>query len=399
MKFYKRDNIKCISQEVNLPGFIQVDSFDFDKDEIYYLYHDESIEAQGIHIIESIEFIEAHYESIINKLSYVSDKSEVGRLIDSGKLIGLNLSKVNFNDIYKLNKKNLKVHVLGLGDVGGIMLTGLRLLGGNVISEIGIFDLDESKVKRWIYELNQIRSIDRGRFPDVKAVTFDDIFDCDVFIFTASTAIPEVGSDVKDVRMFQLEGNSKIISIYAKKAKEVGYKGQFIVVSDPVDLLCRQVLNYGEGIIRPEQIKGFGLGVMHARAVFYAEEMSIEHFEECGRAFGPHGKDLIIADNVLNYNNDISLELTDKTVKANLDVRACGYKPFIAPALSSAALSILAYLNGDYNYSTVYLDGVYFGCKNKSLSLCKIITEKNYLNEQLMERINTTFEELKSFEF
>ena len=256
------------------------------------------------------------------------------------------------------------------------MLTGLRLLGDKTISEIGIFDLDNKKVKRWIYELNQIQTIDKKNFPIVKALKFEEVFNCDVFIFTASVAIPGVESKVKDVRMFQLEGNSKIISIYAKEAVKQGFKGQFIVVSDPVDLLCKSVLIHSEGKLLPEQIKGFGLGVMNARASYYSDLIGLDYSD--GRAFGPHGKDLIIADNIYDYNQRNSLILTEKAIKANLDVRDCGYKPFIAPALSSAALSILAYLNGLDHYSTVYVDGVYFGCKNKTSNgkLNRIITEK-----------------------
>lgn len=399
MKFYIRDGLECITNEIALPDFTQVDQIEFENKEIYYIYFDSEVEAQGIHIIEDPEFLIRHKETLKGKLSKFDSKNKYEELIRDNRLVGVNLSKVSFYDVKKERKKSYKINVLGLGDVGGIMLAGLRLLGGKTVSEIGIFDLDSNKIKRWTYELNQIRSIDRGPFPKVKGISFENIFDCDVFIFTASVAVPEVGSKVKDIRMYQLEGNAKIISIYAKKAKEDGFKGQFIVVSDPVDLLCKASLVYADGGLLPEQIKGFGLGVMQARASFYAEELEINSYEENGRAFGPHGKHLIIADNIINYNDEISRKLTEKTVKANLDIRECGYKPFIAPALSSAALSILAHLNGDYNYSTVYIDGVYFGCKNRSSQLGRTISEKYRLHKNLIDRLNTTYGELKAFEF
>ena len=38
-------------------------------------------------------------------------------------------------------KKKVRVNLLGLGDVGATLLMGLRLLGGDVISSIGICDL------------------------------------------------------------------------------------------------------------------------------------------------------------------------------------------------------------------------------------------------------------------
>ncbi|MCH4888667.1 lactate dehydrogenase [Acidaminobacter sp. JC074] len=382
MNYYRKDQLEIMSD-------LQLDKTytpikELTQDVVYYLYEDDHKEAMGIHRIEDDAFYKTHRESLIGKLCQPANK----------EVIGINLKKVSLPETLK--KKPYRLHVLGLGDVGGMMLSALRLIGGDCLEAIGIFDLDENKVKRWCYELNQIMTIDRGPYPPVYGVSMDDLFECDAFVFTASSRIPEVGSDVKDVRMYQLEANTKIISIYAKMAKERNFQGQFIVVSDPVDLLCRAVLSHG---LRPEQIKGFGLGVMHARACYYSERHDMDYYKDQGRAFGPHGKHLIIADSIDNYNQKKSLFLTDKTVKANLDVRAVGYKPFIAPALSSAAMSILAYLEGKPHYSTVYVDGVYFGCKNRVDNLVYVHTEKNDLPEQLLERLTATYEELKSFEF
>jgi malate/lactate dehydrogenase len=293
------------------------------------------------------------------------------------------------------SKKKYKVHVLGLGDVGGMMLSGLRLTAGDVIDEIGIFDLDDQKVKRYIYELNQIKSLAKAEWPQVKAVEQDKLFDCDVFVFTASSRIPEVGSGVKDVRMYQYEANKKIIKIFSEQASEANFQGLFVVVSDPVDLLCRAVLDQSN--LRPEQIKGFGLGVMHARACYYSESCDCESYEEKGRAFGPHGQHLIVANDLENYDEGKSLILTEKTIKANLDVRKVGYKPFIAPALSSAALSIADCLRGQPHHSTVYINDVYFGCRNEKVADNLYAVEKHFMPEQLMKRLYKTYEELKKF--
>lgn len=79
----------------------------------------------------------------------------------------------------------------------------------------------------------------------------------------------------------------------------------------------------------PEQIQGFGLGVMNARAAYYAKrDPRFKQFLTEGRSFGPHGQDLVIADSIENYNDELSKELTNLTVTANLHMRAIGYKPF-----------------------------------------------------------------------
>ena len=73
---------------------------------------------------------------------------------------------------------------------------------------------------------------------------------------------------------------------------------------------------------------------MNARASYYASQnKDYSHYLKEGRAFGPHGEGLIIADSIENYNEEISNYLTDKTKKANLEVRSIGFKPYVAPAL------------------------------------------------------------------
>ena len=46
-------------------------------------------------------------------------------------------------------------------------------------------------------------------------------------------------------------------------------------------------------------------------------------------------------------------------------MRELGFKPYAAPALSSGALSLLLTLRGEWHCGSVFLDGVYMGCKNR----------------------------------
>lgn len=356
---------------------------------VYYLYSDEN-SKQYMHYIQDREFIDKGQETLDGFFNLDLDNPEP---ID---IIGVNTFHGPFKAL-EPTKKKYRVNVLGLGDVGGIMLIGMRLLGSDIISEIGIYDLDEKKVKRYEFELNQINRSGDKSYPKVKGIDSKDLFDCDAFVFTASVGIPEVGSKIKDVRMHQLESNAKIIKSYVERSVASNFKGLFMVVSDPVDLLCDRVLKYSQGGLRPQQIKGFGLGVMAARASYYAKEMNLDSFDEKGGIYGPHGKDLIVANDLLDYDHDLSLELTKKTVEANLEVRALGYKPFIAPALSSAAISIIDCLKGMPHYSTVYMEDVFYGCLNQQIYHQIFKHDKKPLSEKLLCRLNNTYKELKSF--
>ena len=304
-------------------------------------------------------------------------------------------------------KEKYRVHLLALGDVGSTLAMGLRLMGGDVISTLGICDLREGVPQRWEFELNQINVPDGNRFPPVEIIGLDHILDCDVFLFCASRFVPDTAVKSGDVRMAQYELNRPLVASYGRMAREKGFKGMFCVVSDPVDQLCRAALlesNKNEAGeldykgLSANQVRGFGLGVMNARAMYYArKDPRFASYLTEGRAFGPHGEGLIIANSICNYDDKLSRELTELTKKANLEMRALGYKPYVAPALSSGALSLLACLRGEWQYSSVFCDGVFFGIRNRLTgSGCE--GEKLDIPAPLAERIQETVEMLKGIE-
>ena len=307
--------------------------------------------------------------------------------------------------IYFSHKKKV-VHILALGDVGSTVLIGLKLLGKDCIDKIGICDMNETICKRWEYEMNQTAfPWEYDMLPEIEIVDQEHLFDCDVFVFCASKGIPPVGSAVKDVRMAQFEANKDIIGNFAKKARQKNFSGLFAVVSDPVDPLCKAAFLAsnknekgefdGKGLL-PEQIQGYGLGVMNARAAYFAKrDKRFQSFLMEGRAFGPHGQDLIIANSIENYDDILSQELTTLAVEANIRTRELGFKPYIAPALSSAAISIVLTLMGEWHYSSNFLGGVYMGCKNRTTKFGLEI-ESLPLPEQLYCRIEKAFQNLEN---
>lgn len=328
--------------------------------------------------------------------------------IYSLNVISLNTNYPSWQDMLNpINNKKWRINLVGLGDVGTTLLIGLRLLGGEDILSLGIYGRSPNKVDRLHHELNQIYApFYNNPYPDIVSIDKDNLFECDMFIFCASAGVPSLDSNVKDVRMFQFQKNSEIISIYAKLARDKGFKGIFAVVSDPVDLLCKvaflesnknsnNVLDFNG--LAPEQIRGYGLGVMNARARYYAMQSpkTMDYLHD-GRAFGPHGEDLIIANSISNYDDKLSLMLTERTIKANLAVRDTGFKPYIAPALSSGSLSILATIREQWHYSATFMGGVFMGSKNRLPYSKGIELERLSLPEDLENRIKNTYERLES---
>ena len=327
--------------------------------------------------------------------------ADLARAIAQKRVRAVNAAHPRWEELLDLPPRGDKVRVnlLALGDVGSTLAMGLKLLGGDVISTLGLCDVRENVPQRWEFELGQIAV----PFPRVKIVKPEDVFGCDVFLFCASRFVPDTAVKDGDVRMAQYELNRPLAASYGRMAREAGFKGMFCVVSDPVDPLCRAALlesnrnENGEldykGLF-PHQVRGFGLGVMNARARYYAEkDPRFVDFLIDGRTFGPHGEGLIVANSVSRYDDALSRELTEKTKHANLDMRQLGYKPYVAPALSSGALSLLGCLRGAWHCSSTYLDGVFMGAQNRMAP-----NGPQLERLPLLERIRETMEQLKQIQ-
>ena len=335
---------------------------------------------------------------------------ELTNAIRAGRVRAVNLAHPRFEELMAPlpRPEKVRVNLLALGDVGSTLLMGLRLMGGDVISSIGICDLREGVAQRWEFELNQIQLPGPyDALPPVEIVSPEQLFDGDVFLFCASRFVPDTAVKTGDVRMAQYRLNRELAALYAQKARQARYRGLFCVVSVPVDPLCRAVLTESNRAPSGEmdyqglfshQVRGFGLGVMNARAAYYArKDPRFASFLTEGRSFGPHGEDLVIANSIDRYDDGLSRLLTERTVHANLQMREMGFKPYVAPALSSGALSLLLCLRGQWHCSSTYLDGVFMGARNRVLPTGTEL-ERLPLPRQLQDRLQTTMDRLRAID-
>ena len=352
------------------------------------------LEEEGIHLLQKPRKISS------NLPFWLKEK------IKEKRVTSLNTEYPNWQKVIAYQFPiSWKINIVGLGDVGGTLLIGLRLLGGKHLKGIGIYDKDPKRVKRWEWEANQIFDPEVIQtYPEVYALKEKEIFDCDLLVFCATVGVPPLGEEQeKDVRFSQFEGNSKIISEYAQEARKKSFKGIFAIVSDPVDLLCKTVFwvsnknkkgDFDFKGLAAEQIRGYGLGVMFARAVYYSKliPQTSNYYKE-GRVFGPHGQGLVIANSIKNYDKKLSELLTYYTLQANLEIRGIGFKPYIAPALSSACLPLIATIRGKWHYSTSFIGGVFMGAKNR-LHPSGVEIERLDIPPDLEEKIKKSYQEL-----
>ena len=76
-------------------------------------------------------------------------------------------------------------------------------------------------------------------------------------------------------------------------------------------------------------------------------------------------------------------------------MRETGYKPYIAPALSSGAISIVKALKGDEHLSTFYNGKVFMGARNRLMGSFSLTEKVSF--EPLRPLLKETEELLLSF--
>lgn len=268
--------------------------------------------------------------------------------------------------------------VIGMGDVGITMVIGLMLYGRDQFDELLLVDRHDANQQRLSHELAQIRS-QATTFPRIRFVEPNDLVVADMVLFVASVSVPKVGEAVTDARLVQFGSNWALLHDYATRFVSLGYHGFFGVVSDPVDYLATHlVTKLG---IDPTRVMGFGQGVMAARAAYYGGDTV--------RMFGPHGRGLFVANDVTAYDEKLSLELSEQTLQENILIRSFGFKPYIAPALSSAAIAITDMVAGRFHYSSQFVGKIFWGERYRFTTDGLLL--KALSNPTLREQVSTTY--------
>ena len=65
------------------------------------------------------------------------------------------------------------------------------------------------------------------------------------------------------------------------------------------------------------------------------------------------------------YDDEVSRALTEQVETANLRIRDLGFKPYVAPAVSSGAMQLLLTLRGQWRCASLCLGDVWFGARSR----------------------------------
>ncbi len=173
-----------------------------------------------------------------------------------------------------------KVVIVGAGMVGSS--TAFSLITQGVCDEVMIIDINKDKARGEVMDLcHCVEYLNRN--VKVTQGTYEDCGDADIVVITAG-APPKAGQ----TRLDTLELSAKIAKSIVTPIMEAGFKGHFIVVSNPVDIIAHYV--YKISGLPKNQVIGTGTAMDSARLKhFIGELFHVDPRSVQGYTMGEHG--------------------------------------------------------------------------------------------------------------
>jgi len=179
-----------------------------------------------------------------------------------------------------MSLKKSKIAIVGTGLVGSS--TAFSLITQGVCDEILMIDINKERALGEVMDLNHcIEYLNRNT--KVTTGNYEDCGDVDIVVITAG-APPKPGQ----TRLDTLELSARIAESIVKPIMNSGFKGHFIVISNPVDVIAYHV--YSISGLPKSHVIGTGTSVDSARLKnFIGELLNLDPRSVQGYSMGEHG--------------------------------------------------------------------------------------------------------------
>ncbi|MGN0413228.1 MAG: L-lactate dehydrogenase [Lachnospiraceae bacterium] len=263
---------------------------------------------------------------------------------------------------------NSKVVIVGTGNVGST--TAYSIINQGLCEEIVLIDVNKEKayaealdMQHSVYFMNRNINIKVGDYADCK--------DADIVVITASAPMPKDSHN----RLEMLSPSIKIMTSIVNSVMESGFKGIFLVVSNPVDIMTYLVWKLSG--LPAGRVIGSGTALDTARLCCSLAQMydldckSVEAFIlgehgdtefiswETATIGGKYVKD-VLADNAERTRNTTKEELLKQTKEAGWEIfNRKGNTCYGIAASTSAIVKSILFNENRILPISVYLDGQY----------------------------------------
>ena len=177
--------------------------------------------------------------------------------------------------------KTRKVGVIGLGHVGAHVAYSLAIQG--IADELVLVDMNEQKLASEVQDLRDAVAYMPHRVA-IKGGDFADLGDCDVIV----NCVGKIELLKTHNRLDEMDFTVKAVRGFAHKVKESGFSGVFINITNPCDIVTREVamiLDMPKG-----RVFGTGTGLDTSRLLSALNRQTgIEHKSITAYMLGEHG--------------------------------------------------------------------------------------------------------------
>lgn len=267
----------------------------------------------------------------------------------------------------------MKLGIVGAGFAGEIIAYTAALRG--LCDRISFVDINEKKAHAQAMDINDARSYyPHDLFAD--SCQYEDLRDADIIVLT-SGGIP----DSPD-RLDEFKVNKNIMIDYTKRIVSAGFKGIFIVVSNPCDVMAYLV--YKTSSFNPKRVIGAGTALDSSRLkTILSNKFDISAKSISAIVMGEHGENQFIPWSQVRiagmpferyiemYKNSFKdfdkKKIEDEVRKRGWDIylgKSCtqyGIANTITKIISAIinneniALNVSTLLNGEYSLKNIYL--------------------------------------------
>ena len=180
--------------------------------------------------------------------------------------------------------KTRKVGVVGIGHVGAHVAYTLALEG--IADELVLVDMNEQKVTSEVQDLRDAAAYLPHRVT-VNAGDFSDLGDCDVIVNSVGKI--DLLRKVHN-RVTEMDFTIPAVSSYVDKIKASGFDGVVVNITNPCDIVTREIA-MGLGLPRG-RVFGTGTGLDTSRLLSaLARQTGVDHKSITCYMMGEHGND------------------------------------------------------------------------------------------------------------
>lgn len=274
--------------------------------------------------------------------------------------------------INNLTQDSKKVAIVGVGMVG--MSFAYAMLNQNICDELCLIDINKERAEGEAMDLSHGLPFAPSSMK-IYSGSYEDCTDMDLIVICAG--VPQLeGESRRDL----LQKNYKVFKTIVKPIVENGFKGLFLVASNPVDVMTKVVLDLSG--FPPERVIGSGTSLDTARLRYMiGDYFKVNPRNVHAYVMGEHGDSEFVAwssamisvlpikkleshtDKIMSELNEIAVNVRDSAYKIIKAKKATYYGiGMVLARLTRAILNdensiftISAYLKGEYSEKDLYI--------------------------------------------